>query len=221
MKIKQFLTAMFVLLFVATSSLYAQMGGMGGGMSGGRGGMGGGMGGPQPSQSKAPDVDLVATTGLFLIDVAPILKKCKIRDKAKIDILTDIIVEYQEEHDRIAFEFTSQVDMLIELGEGIKDNTIGEEEMRASIPVISEAVKAIRAKTGPMHQRLNIRIADEMNLDEKEARMWRIYYRNLCEDKMYRATDQPRQEGEGERPSGGPGGGGPGGGGGGRGGGGF
>lgn len=208
MKARNIFIAALLLLSLSVLDGYAQYG------YGGYGGYGSGYRSPMAgsaSMRSGPDmpekrekIDLVAVTGLFLVDIKPIVEKCKISKQATIDKITDVVVLYQEEYDRISFEFTMEIDQIIELQYLIEeDDASNQAEIQAMMKVVREPMQKIHKRCLEMHSKL---VDDLSNvLSEKEAKRWRLYYRRLCGDNGFQAAGAHGRddENDGEVPEGG------------------
>ncbi len=199
MNIKRIIAIFILLIVVSSGSLYAQRGGgMRGGGQRGQGGQGG-QGGMQMQQRLEPQ-DLVASTGLFMIDYDPVIKKCKIKEEEQQTKVYAHIATYTEEYSNIMFEYRPQIDSLsnfqLTMTEGVAVAEM-QEQMKAQMLIIQK----IKAKTTPMHKKL----VDGLTtvLSEKEKKRWDSYYKEICEENffMIRSREAP-QDGSGERPSG-------------------
>ncbi|MFI3266256.1 MAG: hypothetical protein R3Y15_03780 [Rikenellaceae bacterium] len=202
MKTKSFFISVAVLFaLLISTNLYAQPGGGGGGMGGGGGGMGG-PGGGGPGMQQQTQIDFVASAGLFLIDTDKVIKKCKVNDEALVAQITALIDQYSSEYDKINIENYEQVKALTEMQEAQKSAQGGQgggSDMRSQMQSVMSAVPVIKEKTIPMHKKLSEGISSL--LDEKSAKRWETYYKNLCEDNMF-STESRQQGGRGERPEG-------------------
>lgn len=197
MKVRRILLLATTLIAMTTISLYAQPGGgMGGGMggrSGSRsGGPGGQQGGPGMQMQQNVDIDLLESSGMFLLDRDDITDNCKIKDEDVKTKINSLLAVYVTEYDNITLEFGAQIDSLNAVTEASKASESGPsgDMIKAIIP----AMQKIRKRTTPMHTAFNEGMVEI--LSEKEAKRWDAYYKKLCSEKFFRIGGKP---GEGER----------------------
>ncbi len=183
MKIKQIFT--LVALSLSVMTINAQPGGGGGGMGGGGGQQGGGPGGQQQSIS----TDFVSAAGLFNIDLATVVKKCSIKDKALTDRVKGIVVEYQLELEKLEFAYRDEIELLRKYEKAAKKD---QTSVRTNMRAIMEISQKIKEKSIPMHKRLSERMM--LTLPEKELKKWMTYYQKVCEEYSFSTEARQQQE---------------------------
>lgn len=211
MKLSRVLSVALMLLVMTTVDLSAQgMGGMGGGRGGMGGGMGrggmGGQGGPQGGMrpEMMGEIDLVESTGFFLLDGDDVIKSCKIKSTESQAKANSMIARYHIEYDKINFEFALQIDSLKNMPELDMSAGLSEEQMQG-MRRYRQIAQELREKTGHMHKELVEGMKEILN--EKELKRWETYYSGICQEKFYRGGRGGQggpggERGErGERPS--------------------
>ncbi len=217
MNTKRILALIALLVAVATTpTLFAQRGGGGGGMGGGRG-----MGGPQQGggqQQQMSAEDLVGSMGLFLIELDPIVKQCKLEDGATIAGISALLGDYYRENDAIGLEYSLQIDSMTTLYKQMAEMRSqgqmqgGQGDMRSQMRRQMETMQEIRSKTLPMHKKLSEGIVALLAENEKAKKRWESYYKRICQENFFstreraqRGAQEGEEDGERQRPEGGQG----------------